>query len=56
MPEYRTQLAFKSKIERIAKVNTEIPHGSRSHAILPDTVKIPFNIDIESKHVISLKM
>ena len=26
----------------------EIPHGSRDHAIVPDTVKITFNFDIQS--------
>ena len=26
----------------------EIPHGSRDHVIVPDTVKITFNLDIES--------
>ena len=52
MIEHRTQFAFKSKREHIAKVNmpniaypnqnidTEMPHGSRDHVIVPDTVKI----------------
>ena len=26
----------------------DIPYGSRDHAIIPDTVKITFNLDIES--------
>ena len=26
----------------------EVPHGSRDHVIIPDTVKITFNLDIES--------
>ena len=26
----------------------EIPHGSRGHVIVPDTVKITFNLDIDS--------
>ena len=26
----------------------EIPYGSRDHVIVPDTVKITFNLDIES--------
>ena len=55
-----TQFAFKGKREHIAKINmpniacpsqqndTEIPHGSRDHVIVPDTVKITFNLDIES--------
>ena len=58
--EHRTQFPFKGKREHIAKVNMpnitypnqhsdiEIPHGSRDHVIVPDTVKITFNLDIES--------
>ena len=60
MVEHRTQFAFKGKREHISKVNipniaypsqhidTDIPHGSRDHVIIPDTVKITFNLDIES--------
>ena len=60
LPEHRTQFAFKVKIEHMAKVNTpnmaypnqhidiDIPHGSRDHVIVPDTMKITFNLDIES--------
>ena len=60
MVEHRTQFAFKGKREHIAKVNMpnialpnqhndiEIPHGSRDHVIVPDTVKITFNLDIKS--------
>ena len=60
MTEHRTQFAFKGKREHITKVNMpniaypnqhtdiEIPHGSRDHVIVPDTVKITFNLDIES--------
>ena len=60
MVEHRTQFAFKGKREHIAKVNmpniaypnqhidVEIPHGSRDHVTTPDTVKITFNLDIES--------
>ena len=60
MIEQRTQFAFKDKREHIAKVNMpniayqnqhidiEIPHGSRDHVIVPDTVKITFNLDITS--------
>ena len=60
MVEHRTQFAFKGKREHIAKVNmpniaypnqdidTEIPHGSRDHVMVPDTVKITFDLDIES--------
>ena len=60
MIEHRTQIAFKGKREHIAKVNMpnmtypsqyidiKIPHGSRDHVIIPDTVKITFNLDIKS--------
>ena len=60
MVEHRMQFAFKGKSENIAKVNMpniayldqhidiEIPHGSRDHVIVPDAVKITFNLDIES--------
>ena len=59
MAEHRTQFAFKSKIEHIAKVNMpniaypnqhtdiEILHDSSHHVIVPNTVKITFNLDIE---------
>ena len=58
--EHRTQFAFKGKRENIAKVDMpniaypnqhtdiEISHGSRDHVIIPDTVKIAFDLDIES--------
>ena len=60
MVEHRTQFAFKGKIEHLAMVSmptiaypsqyidNEIPHGSRDHVIVPDTVKITFNLDVES--------
>ena len=60
MVERRTQFAFKGKRAHIAKVNIlniaypsqpidiEIPHGSRDHVIIPDTVKITVNFDITS--------
>ena len=60
MIEHRRQFAFKGKREHISKVNipniaypsqhndTDIPHSSRDHVIVPDTVKITFNLDIES--------
>ena len=59
MVEYRTQFAFNGKREHIAKVNIpniaypdqhidiDIPHNSRDHVIIPDTIKITFNLDIE---------
>ena len=58
MVEHRTQFDFKGKREHIAKVNMpniaypnqhndiEILHSSRDHVIVPDTVKITFNLDI----------
>ena len=58
MVENRTKFAFNGKKEHIAKVNmpniaypnqpieTEIPHGSKDHVIVPDTIKITFNRDI----------
>ena len=57
---HTTQFTFKGKREDIAKVNMpniaysnqhtdiEIPHGSRDHVIIPDTVKITFNLEIIS--------
>ena len=60
MVEHRTQFAFKGKREHIAKVNIpniaypsqhidiDIPHGSRDHVIISNTVKITFNLGIES--------
>ena len=60
MAKHRTQLAFKGKRDHMAKVNMsniaypnqhidiEIRHGSRDHVIVPETVKITFNLDIKS--------
>ena len=60
-PEHRTQFAFKGKREQIVKVNipnigysnqhidVEIPAGSRDQIIVPDTLKITFNLEVESK-------
>ena len=60
MVEHRMQFAFKGKRDHIAKVNMpniaypnqhidiEIPHGSRDHVTVPDTVKITFNLNIQS--------
>ena len=60
MVEHRTQFAFTGKREHIAKanmhniaypnqhININIPHDSRDHVIIPDAVKITFNLDIES--------
>ena len=60
MVEHRTQFAFKGKRGHMTKVNMpniaypnqhnniEIPLCSRDHVIVPNTVKITFNLDIES--------
>ena len=60
MVKHRTQFASKGKREHIANVNTpniacpnqhidiKIPHSPRGHVIVPDTVKITLNVDIES--------
>ena len=60
MVEHRTQFSFKGKREHICKVNMpniaypsqytdiEIQYGSRDHVIIPDTIKITFNLDVES--------
>ena len=59
MVEHRIQFAFKSKREYIAKINIpniaypsqhidiDISHGSRDHVIIPGTIKITFNLDME---------
>ena len=60
MPQHKIQFAFKSKTEDIVQINipnmaypnqhidTKIPHGFSDHVIVPHTVKITFNFDIES--------
>ena len=60
-PEHRTQFAFKGKREHIVKVNipnigypnqhidVEIPAGSRDQIIVPDTLMINFNLEVEFK-------
>ena len=60
-PEHRTLFAFKGKREHIVKVNipnigypnqhidVEIPAGSRDQIIVPDTLKVTFNLEVESK-------
>ena len=60
MAEHRTQLAFKGQREDIAGTNTpniaypgqhidiKILKGSRDHVIVPDTIKITFNLEVES--------
>ena len=60
MTENRISHAFSGKREYTVKVNMpnipypgqhidiEIPHGSKDHVIVPDTVKITFNLDITS--------
>ena len=54
MIEHRTHFAFKGKREHIAKVkmpniaypnqhtDIEIPHGSRDHAIIADTLRLNY--------------
>ena len=61
MEEQRIQFAFKGKREHIVTTNTpniayprqhidiEITHGSKDHVIIPDTLKITFDFDFESK-------
>ena len=70
MVEHRPQFAFKGKREHISKVSIpniaypsqhiviDIPHGSRDHVIILNTIKFTFNLDIEStdKHVVLLVM
>ena len=60
MIEHKTQFPFKGKREHIATVNTPniaypgqhfkiiIPQGSADHVIVPDTVRITFDLEIES--------
>ena len=60
-PEHRTQFASKGKREHIVKVNipnigypnqhidVEIPAESRDQVVVPDTLKITFNLEVESK-------
>ena len=60
MVEHRTQFAFKGKREHFATVNTPniaypgqhfkiiIPQGSADHVIVPDTIKITFDLEIKS--------
>ena len=60
MIENRMQFAFKGKREYMTKVNMPnmaypnqhtdivIPHGSRDQVIIPNTVKMTFNLDTES--------
>ena len=60
VPEHRKKFTFKGKTGHIIKVNVpniaysnqhidiEIPHASRDHVIVPDTIKIKFNLHIDS--------
>ena len=62
MTEHRISKAIDGKREHIIKANTpnkahpgqhtdtKISHGSRDHVIVPDTVKITFNLIITSTH------
>ena len=61
MAGHRIRFAFKGKREHMAKTNTpnivyptqhidiEIPKGSRDHVLVPDSIKVTFNLEIESK-------
>ena len=65
MAENRISSAFHGKREHMVKPNTpnmeyssqhidiEIPHGLGDHVIVPDTLKITFNLQIESTVKIS---
>ena len=60
MIEHRTQSAFKGKKEHITTVSTPniaypgqhfkiiIPQGSADHVIVPDTLKITFDLELTS--------
>ena len=60
-PEHRTQFTFKGERKHIVTVNTpnigypnqhidvKTPAGSRDRVIAPDTLKINFNLEVESK-------
>ena len=54
MPKHRTKKRNLAKINKPnliylnQHINTEITNDSRDHAIVPDTVKTMFNLDIES--------
>ena len=60
MPEQIIKFAFKGKPEHISEVSIEnlanpnqhdcieIPHDSRDHVFVPDTVKLKFNLEFES--------
>ena len=60
MVEHRTQLAFKGNREHIDTTNIPniaypgphidiaIPKSLRDHVIVPDTIKVTFNLEIES--------
>ena len=69
IPDQREQFAFKGKGEHISEVNIPnitypnqyiniaIPAVSRDHLNVPDTVKIKFNLDIDSiKDLVSVTM
>ena len=59
-PENRIKFAFKGKHKKVLKVNipkigypgqhidVQIPSGSKDHTIVPNTLKLSFNVDVES--------
>ena len=57
MIEHRIQFVFKGHIAKVnmpdiayssQHIDIEIPHGSRYHVIIPNTVKITFSLEITS--------
>ena len=68
MAEHGTKFAFKGKREHMAKVNMptmaypnqhtdiETPHGWRDHVIVSGTVKITFNLEVESTGIIIINL
>ena len=38
---------MKDTAYRNKHIDTEIPHGSKGHVIVPDFIKITFDLDIE---------
>ena len=64
--EHRTQFAFKDKREHITKVDmpniaypnqlidTEVPHGSRDHVVIPAPLKLRLTLTLhqQTRHVV----
>ena len=59
-PEKHIKFAFKGKHKKVLKVNipkirypdqhidVQIPSGLKDHTIVPNTLKLSFNVDVES--------